>query len=224
MNMKNFFNKFSEVFLKVPILMTLIIGLCGSFLVSIIVSSFKMISFGKIFGFSLNSVFYLLFFMLFPVFIIENVIFIFINPKDHKVVKAIRKLEILGMLYSFSLYPILFLFATKAQFADWNVQLKNLEVHTPIATQSLLTVVVIALVAITGYVILRFYPLKKMPPLLAVICISALYLGITECILWWIQLSKFKSEFMIILHLVPINVIIIFLRTIRDVVYETILL
>lgn len=117
-------------------------------------------------------------------------------------------------------YPFLFDKVKYNQFGAENAPLIN----SQFAAQSVLTIVIIALVAITGYVLLRFYPLKKMPPLLAVCCISALYLGIGECVLWFIQILSTADFLMIMLYLLPINIIIIFLRTIRDVVYETILL
>ncbi|MBU5427671.1 hypothetical protein KQI41_14875 [Tissierella pigra] len=96
----------------------------------------------------------------------------------------------------------------------------NHEIHTPIATKSFLTMGIIALVAVLGYMILRFSPIEKMPPLFAVLCISALYLGIAECILWCVQIFNALDKDMILLCLFPLNWVLIAIRTIKDVVHQ----
>ena len=83
-----------------------------------------------------------------------------------------------------------FLYITEIRYAtgsDWHVQLENLEKHTPIYSGALLTIIVIFLLGIIGYFYLRFCPLKKMPPLMAVFSISAMYLWLIGIIVFTVQ-------------------------------------
>ncbi len=100
---------------------------------------------------------------------------------------------------------------------DWSEQLYNSQKHTPILTEGLPTFLTIVSVALIGYILLRLIKVESMPPLCAVLCISAMYLGSIECILWCVQISK---EPEVLFYVLPINLIIIFIRTIRDVVLQ----
>ena len=70
---------------------------------------------------------------------------------------------------------------------DWEVQLSNMEKHTPIYTGAAATVVILWMLGLTGYAILQYIPLRKLPPLVTVLSISAMYLGVAELILFTIQ-------------------------------------
>ena len=70
---------------------------------------------------------------------------------------------------------------------DWEVQLSNMEKHTPIYTGAAATVVILWMLGLIGYAILQYIPLRKLPPLVTVVSISAMYLGVAELILFTIQ-------------------------------------
>lgn len=92
--------------------------------------------------------------------------------------------------------------------ADWWEQLSGTMLHTPVATEALPTICVLGIVAVLGYSILSLIPLKKMPPLVIVCSIAAMYIGIIGCAVWMIQLGV--DLFFLLL---PGNFIIICIRT-----------
>lgn len=99
--------------------------------------------------------------------------------------------------------------------SDWMVQLENEETHTPIYSGSWLTIIVIAMLAIAGYYYLTFRPMAKMPPLMAVLSISAMYLGIAELVLLTVQVFRVEehaAEYMLLLW--PACIVLMSARTI----------
>ncbi len=112
---------------------------------------------------------------------------------------------VLGSVYS----CLVLMFYEIQFFVDWNQVLYNSQKHTPIFTQTYPTIITIALIAVVGYLVLSWVPLQKMPPLVIVCSISAMYLGIVECVLWIIQL--FPDLF---LSLFPANCVIIAIKTV----------
>lgn len=121
----------------------------------------------------------------------------------------------LGILYSY-----LYLGLLDVKFAsDWPQQLANSQQHTPIYTQSALTVWVIALAGFAGYLTVSFLPLKKTPPLLLVLGMSAMYLGTMESILWGVQIYQDPFTSLPLL-LLPLNCILITARTILSKIRE----
>ena len=95
-----------------------------------------------------------------------------VNPaKEHPRSRIFDLVTVpLGLLYSY-----LYLGLLDVKFAsDWPQQLANSQQHTPIYTQSALTVWVIVLAGFAGYLTVSFLPLKKTPPLLLVLGMSAM--------------------------------------------------
>ena len=74
--------------------------------------------------------------------------------------------------------------------ADWQTQLSNSNKHTPIYSGSMVTFIVLLLLAFIGYEILQSIPLRKLPPLVTVLSISSMYLGLLELILFTVQIFK----------------------------------
>ena len=105
-------------------------------------------------------------------------------------------------------------------FADWNVQLANLAAHAAIATQSLPTIILIALLAFAGYLVLMLVPLEKMPPLVVVLSISAMYLGTIETILLAVQIFDRKEPTDFYLFLLPANCILVIARILMEKIKE----
>lgn len=96
---------------------------------------------------------------------------------------------------------------------DWYEVLHNEELHTPVATWTIPTIVTISIVAFAGYLILRAYPVWKLPPLLCVLSMAAMYMGIGLSLLFCIQLLRF--EFLLALY--PLNLFLVFGKTVRQV-------
>lgn len=101
--------------------------------------------------------------------------------------------------------------------ADWSEVLYNAQRHTPIYTQSVPTVLTLAIVGCVGYLATNFLPLKSTPPLVPVLGMAAMYLGTAESILWGIQVWEAENLYLL---LVPLNCIIITARTVRHKVWE----
>lgn len=117
---------------------------------------------------------------------------------------------ILGVLYS----PLYLGVTHNVSFkSDWTVTLANAQTHTPVYTQDVLTVVVISLVGLAGYLIVSFLPLAKTPPLVLVLGIAAMYLGTIESILWGVHVCK-EFFFDCLLLLLPFNCLLITARTV----------
>ena len=74
--------------------------------------------------------------------------------------------------------------------ADWQAQLSNSNKHTPIYSGSMVTFILLLLLAFLGYEILQSIPLRKLPPLVTVLSISAMYLGLAALILFTVQIFK----------------------------------
>lgn len=140
-----------------------------------------------------------------------------VNPaKEHPRSRLFDLVTVpLGLLYSY-----LYLGLLDVKFAsDWPQQLANSQQHTPIYTQSALTVWVIALAGFAGYLTVSFLPLRKTPPLLLVLGMSAMYLGTVESILWGVQIYQDPFTSLPLL-LLPLNCILITARTILSKIRE----
>ncbi len=109
--------------------------------------------------------------------------------------------------------------AADIRASDWFEQIYNSEKHAPINLQSRPTVYVIMAAALLGCFLLRIFGSLNMPPLAAVLCISAMYLGAIASVVWCIQVAK-HIEDTLLLFILPLNLLILFARGIRDVVSE----
>lgn len=123
----------------------------------------------------------------------------------------------LGIIYT-GLYDWMFSGSTSGiQFrSDWQEVLHNGQLHTPIWTQSALTIADISCVGVLGYLMLSKRDINRLPPLLTVLGISAIYLGIGMCVLWIVQVMGEEWLFC----LFPFNCVLIGGKTIRRAVEE----
>lgn len=139
-----------------------------------------------------------------------NLKFLLSKMKKQQVIREVlvdRLILVLGPIYS-----LLYIEFLEILNHDWNVQLYNNQKHSPIFSESYLTIIVLVVVAIIGYAVLRFNTLKKLPPLIIVLSMSAVYLGVTLCIVWSIHVLDF------FLILFPFNCIILALKQIKKTV------
>lgn len=148
-----------------------------------------------------------------------NFVSLFWKPKEMRWHKTLKWFEyitiILGVLYSCIYASGL----TEIKFwAEWDEVLINWEVHQPIWTEGAASVIMLFVIGLLGYLVLSFCKLEKLPPLAAVLSISAMYLGVIECILWCIQISEDWNY--ILLMLFPANCVVIAAKTVRYKIYE----
>jgi hypothetical protein len=78
-------------------------------------------------------------------------------------------------------------------------------VHTPIADISKPILIVIVLIAFVGYAILSLKGVEKLPPLVAVLSILAMYMGCVVAVVWCVK--TFSEDFMLSVY--PINCILL---------------
>ncbi|MCD7949241.1 MAG: hypothetical protein LUG12_03125 [Erysipelotrichaceae bacterium] len=86
-----------------------------------------------------------------------------------------------------SVYGCCYSLVDNITFYDYTTTLYNSEIHTPIYTKALLTVIVLLAIGYIGYFVLTYIPLSKMSPIIIVLSISLMYIGVYENILWIIQ-------------------------------------
>lgn len=103
--------------------------------------------------------------------------------------------------------------------ADWNEQLYDFELHTPISLEHLPVIIVLAVFSVIAYFILYAVRIDKAPPLVSVILISLVYIGMIIAFVWTIQISVFVWISAIIpfciLALYPLNLILLGIGLIR---------
>lgn len=117
-----------------------------------------------------------------------------------------------------SLYNVMF-------DAPWDKELVNMQLHAPINTDHTVTFAVLCSLYLFGMLILAFSSQNKRPPLVTVLCIAMMYLGTAESVLFTIHIlgmnyingyGNVESAFqpvMLFLLFVPLNTIIILIRT-----------
>lgn len=103
---------------------------------------------------------------------------------------------------------------------DWEVQLSNAEKHTPIYTGAAATVVTLWMLGLIGYAILQYIPLRKLPPLVTVLSISAMYLGVIELLLFTAQIYRLDDFLDLYLLILPTCCILIVARLLLAKVQE----
>lgn len=163
-------------------------------------------------------------FLIYPVILtILNLFFLFYTKKDTEWNKKARQIEYITVLLGVIFSGLASMIIADIQFgADWQEVLINNQVHTPIWTQAYPTVIVLSLVGIAGYLFLSCVHVNKVPPLAIVLGIASMYVGVTQCVLWIVQMmeNQLFKELYIYLCLFPFNCIVLAISTIRRLVWE----
>lgn len=159
-------------------------------------------------------------FLVYPIILtIANFCMMIARPIEEKIIRTEKRFEyttiILGVIYSCGLY----LFSRVVFTVGETETLRNSRLNSSIWTGNYLIVIAVAFVGIIGYLILSWITLKKMPPLVIVFSIAAMYLGTGECILWIIQIQGAGIK-AFILSVFLFNCIVITIKTIRRKVWE----
>ena len=74
--------------------------------------------------------------------------------------------------------------------AVWSEQLYNREIHQPIWTGALPTVITLLAIGVIGYIVLLTRKMSDTPPLITVLCMGAMYIGIIEILVFMVQIFK----------------------------------
>lgn len=158
-------------------------------------------------------------FLVFPVLLsIINLIYLFNLKKDELSKRKEIKVEVTTMIVG-SIFMFLASSFVGIKYKDWNERIFPDEIHTPIATEMMLTICIFILVSILGYLVLRFVKINKLSPLALVLAMSALYIGAIVAGLWIGQVFKMDAKNLILI-LFPLNVIVIFIKVIKDVIIK----
>lgn len=147
-----------------------------------------------------------------------NLFFLAANVKRENLRRKGKHIEYLTLGLG-SLYSIFLFLISNIQLSDWNQVLQNAQKHTPIWTGGWAVTGTLAVIGICGYLFLSAAPIRKVPPLVSVCAIAAMYLGMAECILWILQIFQWDI-FMIYLCLFPLNCIILGAKTVRYKIWE----
>lgn len=105
-------------------------------------------------------------------------------------------------------------------FKRWNEQLYNNELHSPLSVDSATTIFLLSLVAVIGYLFLRFREFSFLSPLKIVLGISCMYLGMSLCIVWLIQISSSVHTILWPLTAFPLNCILIAIKVIKELSFQ----
>ena len=133
--------------------------------------------------------------------------------------------ELVTLLFGVLLEYILLAGLHNVRFdAQWSEELRNSELHAPINPDYMLTFAVMCVMFAIGYLVWAFTSSQKRPPLLTVLCFSAMYVGVIESILFTIHIMGmnytyencvknycFTSELLYTL-LIPLNMLFILVR------------
>lgn len=149
----------------------------------------------------------------YPFVLLAMEIFFFVRTLIHQNSQCAWKFDQTALWYGM-IMEAAYLSIDGVTWSDWMVQLTNDARHTPIYSGSWLTIAIIAVLAIIGYDYLSFRPMSTMPPLMAVLSISAMYLGIVELILFTIQVCNLSDPLDFLLLLWPACIVLMSGRTI----------
>ncbi len=163
-------------------------------------------------------------FIVFPAFLLVSEVIGLVCESRGIRMKGIRIFDLMSLVLG-SIYESLFLTLVKnIESADWEEQLSNASRHTPIYTKAGVTVFVIFVISVIGYLVLQYVHIEKMPPLMVVLSISTMYLGIIQLIVLTIQVFEFKpgsSDYAdLLLLILPACCILMAARTILKKIHE----
>lgn len=143
-----------------------------------------------------------------------NLFWLFTRPTEGRR-RALQLLEPLGIGVGGLFFSSALSFGGVTE-SDWQESVVHGELHTPWATLHLPTVLAFVVLAFVGYLILRYVPLRKLPPLLAVLSMGAVTIGLALTVIASVQLGG--KEEMLLCQVYLINCMVISLRLLRDVV------
>ncbi len=165
---------------------------------------------------------YFLAYILFPFGIpalltIYNIFYLFFPYGQRKIDAASVKTDIITALIG-TVYLRLYAEGVENVLfsADWSEQLYNYEVHTPLATEHMLSLLGIVIAAVCAYSLIKLRGVCNMPPLISVLCIGALYLLAAASIVFSIHTVE-RLPFACIF---TANIVLICAKTVKKAVFD----
>lgn len=188
---------------------------------SALITLYAVISTGNLLDSLLGLVFPIIFLPL--ILTIANLWYLLINTTEGIRRKAAAKMEIFTLMLGIPLTALYFSFTSDGIdstviAADWWEQLYAFQLHSPVELASIPTIVALTLVGFGGYLILRLMPLSKQPPLLTALSIAAMYVGGAVAVVWILQIHE--ETFYLPQAILPLNLILLYLRTLRLTVHD----
>ncbi|MDE5965826.1 MAG: hypothetical protein K2G89_03245 [Lachnospiraceae bacterium] len=215
--------KLRKIILEKPNLSVLSFSILGGFLIGCANALFALVE-GESFYFSFNDFCVLWFilsaFIVYPaMFTVVNMSTLLLLPKSEKLQKKITIMEFTALFLGI-FYSVLYGSVLDIQWAtDWDVSIYPFQTHSPVWSEAGLTVIVLALVGLLGYVVLAVFPLKKMPPLAIALSIAAMYIGVGLGIVWSIQMmNQVGKTFPLVV--LPFNFAVMTAKRIRYILAE----
>lgn len=147
-----------------------------------------------------------------------NIVFLFMRTNDKRINLAGKKIEVVTIILG-TVFTGLYMSLMDIKFVPWDTVLKNNEKHFMLSIEYLTGFIIPVVIALAAYIFLRIKSIKKTAPLLAVICISSLYLGIGICIMWILQVIGTVTSNPL-LALAPFNFVLILIKVIKEVIIE----
>lgn len=144
-----------------------------------------------------------------------NLMYCFRHCEKGKSRRTALIVEIFTLMLGILLSLLLAFFSDTKFTADWMVPLVNNQIHAPVWTPAWPALLFFLCLGILGYGILRSIPLKRMPPLIIVLGITAMGSGMVICILWILQVFVLDN-IECLLCLLPFNWIVIGIKVIRE--------
>lgn len=156
-----------------------------------------------------------------PVITILNIINLFKkNPIKEKLI------DLLTFLLGIILSVILFYFWAPFDYTKPIVLggMGYFQLHSPIAYEYMPTILILAIIAVLGYIILRITK-NRLSPIISILCVSAIFIGIALSAVFFIQLSnniitgKGLVPFDVLyLALFPFNYVLCSVRLIKQII------
>ncbi len=165
----------------------------------------------------ISNIYQLLFFIgivFVPVACFGNFEYLFFGCKKKKIRNIIWLLTpIVGLFDTFNCLWLCEVQVTKL----WSEQLYNNQTHQPLWLGGIVTLGVIFAVGIAGAVILVATDVNKVPPLVTVLCIAAMYLTLAISLAWSVQVIRSLDGMLIMLcHILPGNLVMIAITIIKE--------
>ncbi len=148
-----------------------------------------------------------------------NIMHLLLPHQGERMKRAGERIEyetgILGVLYLVILFGSGLL---QIRLSNWDVALKNGEIHFPISLDKVPTVVTVLIVALVGYAVLSWGRKHCLPPLVLVFGIASTYIGMIGSGLWIYQVFSWDVNG-IYLSLLSINYILVNIKVMRELIF-----
>ncbi len=160
-----------------------------------------------------------------PVFLtMAEVVFLFRTMKKPETITGKKRtfwfiVDLAGIVLANIYIPIYLSLCDVVIEAGWDQQLHNSERHQPIFTGSLPTIITLCVLAVIGYCVLNLINVNKLPPLVPVLSMSALYLGVLVSIVFTFHVTN-HSYVDVFLLLPPVNYILMGIRSIYRIIRD----